>query len=255
MQLDQRRAADESATSSKRVRIVVPRLPHIANFDDFDALRLEPSVELIFVHPGQPLPLDAELIVLPGSKATIADLEFFREQGWDIDLHAHVRRGGRVLGICAGYQMLGQVVLDPQRIEGHQESARGLGLLDLTTTMTSDKQLRYVTGIDIATEAKVSGYEMHLGISTGLATARPMIRFDNGITDGARSPDGRITGCHLHGLFNDTHFRQAFLATLGAHSGGEDYSHRIERSLDAIATTLARTLDMHAIRDIAGLLR
>jgi adenosylcobyric acid synthase len=120
--------------------------------------------------------------------------------------------------------------------------------------MTSDKQLRYVTGIDTATEAKISGYEMHLGISTGLATARPMIRFDNGITDGARSPDGLISGCHIHGLFNDTTFRQAFLTTLGAQSVGDDYSHRIERSLDAIALSLGRTLDMHAIRDIAGLL-
>jgi adenosylcobyric acid synthase len=175
-------------------------------------------------------------------------------QGWDIDLHAHVRRGGRVLGICAGYQMLGQEVLDPQRIEGPQESARGLGLLDLTTTMTADKQLRYVTGIDTATEAKVSGYEMHLGISTGLATARPMIRFDSGITDGARSADGRISGCHIHGLFNDTTFRHAFLAALGAPSLGEDYTHRIDRSLDVIALTLSRALDMHAIRDIAGLL-
>jgi adenosylcobyric acid synthase len=253
MQLDQSNA-DESATSSKRLRIVVPRLPHIANFDDFDALRLEPAVELIFVQPGQPLPLDAALIVLPGSKATIADLEFFRAQGWDIDLHAHARRGGRVLGICAGYQMLGQVVLDPQRIEGHQESARGLGLLELTTTMTSDKQLRYVTGVDTDTGAKISGYEMHLGVSTGPATARPMIRFDNGITDGARSADGRISGCHVHGIFNDTTFRQAFLTSLGTQSLGDDHPHRIDRSLDAIATTLARTLDMHAIRGIAGLL-
>lgn len=254
VQLDRSPTEDGPATSSKRVRIVVPRLPHIANFDDFDALRLEPAVELTFVQPGQPLPLDADLIVLPGSKATIADLEFIRAQGWDIDLHAHVRRGGRVLGICAGYQMLGQVVFDPQRIEGHQESARGLSLLDLTTTMTSDKQLRYVTGIDIATGAKIGGYEMHLGVSTGPATIYPMIRFDNGITDGARSADGRISGCHVHGLFNDTGFRQAFLATLGAPSLGDDYSHRIERSLDSIAATLARTLDIHAIREIAGLL-
>jgi adenosylcobyric acid synthase len=120
--------------------------------------------------------------------------------------------------------------------------------------MTSDKQLRHVTGIDIATEAKISGYEMHLGVSTGPATTRPMIRFDNGITDGARSADGRISGCHIHGLFNDISFRQALLATLGTQSLGEDYSHRIDRSLDSIASTLARTLDMHAIRDIAGLL-
>jgi adenosylcobyric acid synthase len=254
VQLDQPQAVRSSEASTKRVRIVVPRLPHIANFDDFDALRLEPAVELIFVQPSQPMPLDADLIVLPGSKATIADLEFFRAQGWDIDLHAHVRRGGRVLGICAGYQMLGRIVLDPQRIEGSQESARGLGLLDLTTTMTPDKQLRHVTGTEIATGARISGYEMHLGVSTGPATAHPMIRFDNDITDGARSPDGRISGCHVHGLFNDTTFRQAFLATLGAPSLGDDYSQRVEQSLDAIAATLARTLDVHAIRDIAGML-
>ncbi|MET0535225.1 MAG: cobyric acid synthase [Steroidobacter sp.] len=255
VQLDQSRAADKSVSSSKRLRIIVPRLPHIANFDDFDALRLEPAVELLFIQPGQPLPLDADLIVLPGSKATIADLEFFRAQGWDIDLHAHVRRGGRVLGICAGYQMLGHLVLDPQRIEGPQESARGLGLLDLTTTMTPDKQLRYVTGTDLATHSRISGYEMHLGISTGPATSQPMIRFDNDITDGARSPDGRISGCHIHGLFNDTTFRQAFLTTLGAQSLGEDYSQRVDLSLDAIAATLARTLDIHSIREISGLLR
>jgi adenosylcobyric acid synthase len=253
MQLDQP-STNDSAASSKRVHIVVPRLPHIANFDDFDALRLEPDVQLSFVHAGQTLPLDADLILLPGSKATIADLEFFRAQGWDIDLHAYARRGGRVLGICAGYQMLGHVVLDPQRIEGHQESTRGLGLLDVTTTMTSDKQLRHVTGTEIATGARISGYEMHLGISTGPATAHPMIRFDSGITDGAVSPNGRIAGCHVHGLFNDSAFRQAFLAGLGARSSGDDYSHRVDQSLDAIAATLARTLDTHVLREIAGLM-
>ena len=115
----------------------MPHVPHIANFDDFDPLRLEPEVELEFVAPGQPLPLDADLIILPGSKATIADLEFFRAQGWDIDLQAHVRRGGRVLGICAGYQMLGTSVDDPQRIEGHSASCPGLGLLDVHSTMTA----------------------------------------------------------------------------------------------------------------------
>ena len=132
--------------------------------------------------------------------------------------------------------------------------ARGLGLLDLTTTMTADKQLRYVTGVETASGARISGYEMHLGLATGPATANPFIRFDNGTTDGAHSPNGRILGCHIHGLFNDTAFRQAFLATLGAQSLGNDYSHRIEHSLDTIAATLARTLDVHEIRQIAGLL-
>lgn len=255
VQLDQSIAQRDSVGAPNgRVRIVVPRLPHIANFDDFDPLRMEPAVELIFIPPGQPLPLDAAAIVLPGSKATIADLEFFRAQGWDIDLHAHVRRGGRVLGICAGYQMLGKLVLDPQRIEGHQESTRGLGLLDLTTTMTPDKQLRAVTGSDAVSGARISGYEMHLGVSTGPAIAQPMIRFDNGITDGAVSPDGRISGCHVHGLFNDAEFRTAFLNTLGARSSGEDYSLRVEQSLDAIAQTLANTLNIEALCTIANII-
>jgi adenosylcobyric acid synthase len=252
MQLDQATAHDEFAPG-RRIRIVVPRLPHIANFDDFDPLRLEPQVELVFIRPGQPLPLDAALIILPGSKATIADLEFFRAQGWDIDLHAHVRHGGRVLGICAGYQMLGNLVLDPQRIEGHQESTRGLGLLDLTTTMTADKQLRAITGTDVASGAPISGYEMHLGVSTGPATNRPMIHFDNGITDGAVSADGRISGCHVHGLFNDSAFRSAFLASLGVQSARESYSQRVEQALDEIAATLAKALNVDALSEIAGL--
>nr|WP_232831045.1 cobyric acid synthase [Peristeroidobacter agariperforans] len=253
MQLDQPGVAPVVAARD-RIRIVIPRLPHIANFDDFDPLRAEPQVELMFIPPGQPLPLDATLIILPGSKATIADLEFFRSQGWDIDLLAHTRRGGRVLGICAGYQMLGNVVLDPERIEGH-DSARGLGLLDITTTMTGNKQLRAITGTDRVTGSAVSGYEMHLGFSTGPATARPFIRFDNGATDGALSPDTRILGCHIHGLFHSPAFRSAFLARLGAQSNEEDYAYRVEQSLDGIAATLASALDLEALARIARLSR
>jgi adenosylcobyric acid synthase len=252
MQLDQSGVAPV-AGARERIRIVIPRLPHIANFDDFDPLRAEPEIELLFIPPGRPLPLDATLIVLPGSKATIADLEFFRSQGWDIDLLAHVRRGGHVLGICAGYQMLGNVVLDPERIEGHQHSARGLGLLDITTTMTGNKQLRAITGTDLLTGSAVSGYEMHLGVSTGPATANPFIRFDNGTTDGALSPDSRILGCHIHGLFHSPTFRSTFLARLGARSNNEDYAHRVEQSLDAIANQLEQSLDIERLEQIAML--
>lgn len=252
MQLDQSGVALNGAARD-RIRIVIPRLPHIANFDDFDPLRGEPQVELIFIPPGQPLPLDATLIILPGSKATIADLEFFRSQGWDIDLLAHTRRGGRVLGICAGYQMLGNLVLDPDRIEGHQDSARGLGLLDITTTMTGNKQLRGITGTDLVTGSAVSGYEMHLGVSSGRAIAHPFIRFDNGSTDGAISPDTRILGCHVHGLFHSPTFRSAFLALLGAQSNNEDYAHRVEQSLDAIAAQLEQSLNMERFEVIAAL--
>lgn len=254
MQLDQSAGTRAAQSSDRRIRIAVPRLPHIANFDDFDPLRNESQVELLFIAPGRPLPLDASLIILPGSKATIADLEFFRTQGWDIDLHAHVRRGGRVLGICAGYQMLGNVVLDPERIEGHQDAARGLGLLDITTTMIGDKQLRSVSGIDVATGTPISGYEMHLGISIGPASSQqPFIRFDDGTTDGARSPDERISGCHIHGLFHSPAFRTAFLAHLGATSNNEDYAHRVEQSLDAIASSLERSLAVDTLAAIAKL--
>jgi adenosylcobyric acid synthase len=228
--------------SEAEVHIAIPHLPHIANFDDFDALRFEPEVRLEFVAPGRPLPLDADLVILPGSKATIADLEFFRAQGWHIDLQAHVRRGGRVLGVCAGYQMLGKLVQDPQHIEGPRASSPGLDLLDVRSTMTATKTLRAVTGVELATGARIGGYEMHLGATTGPATSRPMIRFDDGSVDGAISSDGRIAGCHVHGLFADPAFRTAYLASLGARSSGEDHTQRVDRALDEIAASLESAL-------------
>jgi adenosylcobyric acid synthase len=228
--------------SGTGVRIAIPHLPHIANFDDFDALRFEPEVRLEFIAPGRPLPLDADLIILPGSKATIADLEFLRAQGWHIDLHAHVRRGGRVLGICAGYQMLGQSVEDPQRIEGSQTSSAGLGLLDVHSTMTAHKTLRAVAGVELTTGAAIAGYEMHLGATSGPGSSRPMIQFADGTFDGAASADGRILGCHLHGLFADAAFRAAYLAVLGARSKGEDHAQRVDHALDEIAAVLESAL-------------
>jgi len=225
-----------------RVRIAIPHLPHIANFDDFDPLRFEPDVQLEFVAPGRPLPLDADLIILPGSKATIADLEFLRAQGWHIDLQAHVRRGGRVLGICAGYQMLGKSIEDPQRIEGPQASCAGLDLLDVHSTMTTEKTLRPVSGIELTTGASIAGYEMHLGATTGPGASRSLIRFDDGTCDGAVSADGRIAGCHVHGLFADPAFRAAYLTTLGARSTGEDHAQRVDRALDEIAAALESAL-------------
>jgi adenosylcobyric acid synthase len=238
--------------SDARVRIAIPHLPHIANFDDFDPLRSEPDVQLEFVAPGSPLPLDADLIILPGSKATIADLEFLRAQGWHIDLQAHVRRGGRVLGVCAGYQMLGKGVDDPQRIEGPRTSCPGLELLDVHSTMTAQKTLRAVTGIELASGARIAGYEMHLGATGGPATSRPMIRFDDGTFDGAISADGRIAGCHVHGLFADAAFRCACLTTLGAHSNGEDHAQRVDCALDEIADALESALDVDGLLQLAS---
>jgi adenosylcobyric acid synthase len=248
MQLEHTR----SQRTGARVQIAIPHLPHIANFDDFDPLRFEPEVQLDFVAPGTPLPLDADLIILPGSKATIADLEFLRAQGWHIDLQAHVRRGGRVLGICAGYQMLGTVVEDPQQIEGPHTSCPGLDLLDVRSTMTAQKTLRAVTGIELSTCARIAGYEMHLGATSGPGASRPMIRFDDGTVDGAVSADGRIAGCHLHGLFADPAFRAAYLAALGARSSGHDHLQLVDRTLDEVAATLDSVLNIDGLLRLAS---
>jgi len=236
------------------IRIAVPLLPRIANFDDLDPLRLEPDVAADMVAPGRPLPADADLILLPGSKSTIADLAFLREQGWHIDIAAHVRRGGRVLGLCGGYQMLGRRIADPGGIEGPGGAVDGLALLDVETELTSDKTLVEVHGEDIA-GTPVDGYEMHVGITNGPATARPMLRLANGAgsrPEGAVSPDGRIAGCYLHGLFAGDAFRHAFLAGLKPRAAsGISYDHEIESTLDALADHLARHLDLDRILEIA----
>jgi adenosylcobyric acid synthase len=240
-----------SKAGAGRVKIAVLLLPHIANFDDFDPLQQEPAVDLMYVRPGQPLPLDAHLVVIPGSKTTIADLAFMRSYGWEHDLHAYVRRGGRVLGICAGYQMLGSTIHDPLCIEGPQQSITGLGLLDLVTIMEPRKILREVSGAELQTGAPIRGYEMHLGTCSG-AGGRPMVRFDDGAFDGALSADGRISGCHVHGLFQSTAYRAALLESLGARSALEDHSARVHAALDTIAATLEEVLDVDALLKIGG---
>lgn len=239
-----------AATSG--LRIAVPRLSRIANFDDFDPLRAEPGVALEFIDPGRPLPGDADLVILPGSKATLADLAFLRRQGWDIDLAAHVRRGGKVLGICAGLQMLGNRVADPDGLEGPPGAADGLGLLDLDTVLSGDKRLLPTQGTEVASGEAVSGYEMHMGRSSGPALARPMLTLA-GQADGAVSADGRIMGCYLHGLFAADGFRRAFLARLG-HRGDSDVSYEagIDATLDAWADHLEAHLDIEVLLSIAG---
>jgi adenosylcobyric acid synthase len=227
--------------------IAVPHLNRIANFDDLDPLAQEPDVTLKIIPPGQPLPVEADLIILPGSKSTIADLVHFRAQGWDIDLAAALRRGARVLGLCGGYQMLGVEIADPDGIEGKPGSVPGLGLLDLTTVMTPDKRVTETTALHPASDTLVKGYEIHLGVTTGPDRARPMFTV-NGQPEGAQRPDGRIMGSYLHGMFTEDAFRQAFLAGLGASPGGQSYVGTVEQALDALADHLAT----HA--DCAGLL-
>ncbi len=239
--------AVRAKSSSARVRIIVLAYSRISNFDDFDPLRLEPNVELEFLTLGQPIPTDADLVILPGSKATIADLKALRSCGWEIDLKAHARRGGMVLGICGGYQMLGSRVSDPDGIEGPPTTCDGLGLLDVETQLTGDKLLLEVSGTGGAAGTAFCGYEMHVGRTSGGDCARPMFRFSDGRDDGATSADGRISGCYIHGLFADDAQRSFWLRRLGAGRSDLNYDALIEQTLDQLAQHLERHLDCDAL--------
>ena len=243
--------AHATDTTGQRVRIVVPVLPHIANFDDLDPLRLEPGVELMLLRNGAPLPVDTDLVILPGSKATIADLATLRSFGWDADLLAYARRGGRVLGLCGGYQMLGGTISDPDGIEGPPGSADGLGLIDIITELAGDKSLVAVRGRTLADDVAVSGYEMHIGRTTGAGTRRPLIQLDDGRADGAISANGLIAGTYLHGFFAGDAQRAAWLARLGAPAGPLAYEELVEQTLDALAAHLEAHLDVEKLLSLA----
>lgn len=238
--------ADRGA--QRRVKIAVVLLPHIANSDDFDPLRQEPGVDLIFIPPGRPLPADAALVILPGTKSTLADLAFLRAQGWDIDLCAHARRGGRIIGICGGYQMLGRQIADPDGIEGTAGSAPGLGLLDVETVLSDEKTLRNVEGtVAGSASSRFTGYEIHLGVTRGPGTEQPFLRMNDGRSDGAISRDGRISGCYVHGLFTETPVRAFLLETLGAASSGIEHATHVDEALDEMAEALERALDIETL--------
>lgn len=229
-------------------RIVVPRLPRIANFDDLDPLRLEPGVSLEIIAPGRPLPY-ADLIIIPGSKATRGDLGALRHEGWDIDILAHHRAGARVLGICGGYQMLGKSVLDPGGIEGPRGFSAGLGLLDAETVLGSVKELRAEHATSVLTGDPIGGYHMHMGVTTGPDLMRPFARLGEA-SDGAVSADGRAMGTYLHGLFASDSFRRNFLGAAAATSTLA-YEHEIETALDALAAHLERHLDLDTLLELA----
>jgi adenosylcobyric acid synthase len=233
-----------------RFRIAVPRLPRIANFDDLDPLRAEPDVAVELVQPGRPLPL-CDLILLPGSKATLGDLAALRAEGWDIDILAHVRRGGAVLGLCAGYQMLGRRIADPTGIEGSAGEAQGLGLLEVDTLLTDEKTLVQVTGVELRSNAVIAGYEMHIGRTEGPGTRQPMLRLGNRL-DGAVSTDGRIMGCHVHGIFGSDGFRRAFLERFAGKADATlVYEARVESALEALADHCEAHLDVLRLLEIA----
>jgi adenosylcobyric acid synthase len=237
-----------SALGTRAIRVAVPRLPLIANFDDLDPLIAEPDVTVRFLAAGDVVPGDADLIVLPGSKSTLADLAALRAAGWDTDIIAHVRRGGHVVGLCGGYQMLGRCIADPDGIEGPPAEAIGLGLLDLETVLTGEKTLVAASGRERTTGETVRGYEMHVGMTRGAGVVRPMLDLGDR-TDGAVSADGRVMGCYLHGLFAADAFRRAFLARLHPEdrASAVNYEREVEDTLDALADHLAAHLDLDAL--------
>ncbi|MBV1698585.1 MAG: cobyric acid synthase [Hyphomicrobiales bacterium] len=233
-----------------RARIAVPLLPHIANFDDFDPLDAEPDVEVLRVRPGAALPGDADLIVLPGSKATIADLAALRSAGFDIDLAAHHRRGGLILGLCGGFQMLGRTIADPDGIEGVPGTVEGLGLIDVATTLTAEKRLEPVRGAS-NDGAPFSGYAMHMGVTAGPDCRRPFARLADGTPEGAVSADGRAIGTYVHGLFADDRQRAAWLARFACGSAAIAYDDLIERTLDSLGAHVAAHLDLDRLLTLA----
>ena len=237
--LDAARAAKPKA----RIKIAVPILPHVANFDDLDPLDAEPAVDLMRVRPGHALPGDADLVLLLGAKATIADLAVLREAGFHIDIGAHVRRGGSVLGLCGGYQMLGRAIRDPLGLEGPASTAEGLGLLDVETILSSDKRLEPVHGAT-GDGIPFSGYEMHMGVTDGPDRARPFARLADGSSEGAVSPDGRVIGTYIHGLFVDDRQRSAWLTRFAAGRTAISYDTLVDDTLDRLAAHLAAHIDL-----------
>jgi adenosylcobyric acid synthase len=226
-----------------RLRIAAIILPNIANFDDLDPLEAEPAVDLVRVRPDMALPGDADLVLLPGSKSTMADLAVLRAAGFDIDIAAHLRRGGMLLGICGGYQMCGRSIADPGGTEGPAGIVQGLGLLDVETVLTSEKRLEEVRG-STADGVAFSGYRMHVGITAGAGCTQPFARLDDGEPDGAVSADGRVSGTYVHGLFADDRQRSAWLERFRAGAAAIGYEETVDRTLDRLAAHVSAHVDL-----------
>ncbi len=235
-------ALERHVANNGTIKIAVPVLPRISNFDDLDPLAQEPGVDLQFIRAGDSFPKDAALIILPGSKSTIADLLELKKHGWDEDIKAHVRRGGKLIGICGGYQMLGRVLRDPLGLEGEPSEIDGLGLLDVETEMAPVKTLSNNTALSVEYSVPLDGYQIHLGVTLGADCARPSTMID-GLPDGARSADGRVVGTYLHGLFGADAYRKKLLEEFGLVGGGFDYRSAVDDALDEIASALQQYLD------------
>jgi adenosylcobyric acid synthase len=237
---------------SKKIKIVAPMFSRIANFDDADPLRMEPNVDFKWITPGQSIPLDADLIILFGTKSTLGDFAFMKAEGWHHDILAHARAGGRVLGICGGYQMLGRSIEDVEGHDGPAGYTEGLGLLNVETQMTEIKRVSPVSGMSALVEAPITGYEIHAGKTHGWDTLNPFAMID-GTPDGAVSPDGLIQGTYIHGAFSNDPFRQAWLSSFGKHVTLDlRYEARIEAALEALADGVEEALDVDALFDLAA---
>ena len=237
----------------KSIKIVIPILPRIANFDDINPFKLEPNVEVALINPGTPLPLDADLILLPGSKSTISDLEFLIGQGWHIDIAAHIRKGGHVLGLCGGYQMLGKSIKDPERIESDKAEIKGLGQLDIETTLREQKTLENIRAKPVGTDLDLQAYEMHIGISKGPACQQALFEIDNRC-EGASSKNGKVMGTYLHGLFDNDSYRHYFLAQISSgHMSSINYEEHIDKTLDQLGVHLAESLDLSLLKKLIEL--
>ncbi|WP_136634769.1 cobyric acid synthase [Pseudooceanicola onchidii] len=234
-------------------KVAVPRLNRIANFDDLDPLSSEPGVTVEIIEAGRPLCGDANLVLIPGSKSTIADLAHFRAQGWDVDLAAHVRRGGHVLGLCGGYQMLGDWIDDPDGIEGRPGRSPGLGLLRIETVMQAAKTVRQTQAVHVDSGTDVTGYEIHLGRTSGPDCDRAWLRIGDRL-EGAASADGRVRGCYLHGLYASDAFRAVDLAAMGGASG-LSYEADVDAVLDRLAAHVTAHIDLDRLWDLAEVVR
>jgi len=246
-------AGAEHVRGPERIRIGVLKLPRLSNFDDLDPLMAEDDVQLVLIEPGSAIPGDLDAVVIAGSKSVISDLRALKAQDWDVDIKAHLNRGGLVVGLCGGYQMLGLRICDPDGIEGEASEEMGLGLLDVETVLTDDKMLEHVRGVDMESGAAMQGYEMHLGLTEGPARQCPWFLLSDGREDGVVAEYGRIMGTYIHGAFASDGFRQAFLAKMRqGRSGGAAYDAGVEAALDGLAEHLEKHLDLDALLALAG---
>lgn len=242
--------ARPSGATQGTLHIAVPKLSRIANFDDLDPLAAEPNVHVDIIQAGRPIPAQADVILIPGTKSTIADLAYLREQGWDIDILAHARRGGSVIGICGGYQMLGRTIDDPHGSDGTIGVTKGLGLLDVTTVMAQEKTVTPTQAMHLSTGYAVSGYEIHMGVTDGPDCRRAWIGIDANRSVSAQSADGKILGSYIHGLFAQDAFRAAFLQSFGTHSSVA-FDAVVDEALDAIAAQVAQEWSLDQIYKMA----